>query len=149
MRYVLVIDQIRSLEWGLTTSEAIMFSFLYSVPSWAEQIHTQGQTWYFASRNKVVAELPLLTDKPDTIYKLYKSLQAKGVIEWIKFCGKDCIRLTDKAKTWNTSTSELGKKSEQTRKIFRKNSEKNPTNNYNNNNQLQVNNYKAKIKIHE
>ena len=130
MKYTINIDQVKSLEWGLTLSEAALFSFVYALPSWAEQMHIGGQTWYFGSRNKAVQEVPIITDKPDTIYRLYKSLQAKGLIEWQKFGEKDVIRLTDKAKEWNTVTDQpashktdekttLGKKSELPRKIFR------------------------------
>jgi hypothetical protein len=62
MKYTINIDQVKSLEWGLTLSEAALFSFVYALPSWAEQMHIGGQTWYFGSRNKAVlgkkSELP-------------------------------------------------------------------------------------------
>ena len=138
MKYTINIDQVKSLEWGLTLSEAALFSFVYALPSWAEQMHIGGQTWYFGSRNKAVQEVPIITDKADTIYRLYKSLQAKGLIEWQKFGEKDVIRLTDKAKEWNTVTDQaashktdekttLGKKSELPRKKIRATSENFPT----------------------
>jgi DNA-binding PadR family transcriptional regulator len=138
MKYTINIDQVKSLEWSLTLSEAALFSFVYALPSWAEQMHIGGQTWYFGSRNKAVQEVPIITDKPDTIYRLYKSLQAKGLIEWQKFGEKDVIRLTDKAKEWNTVTDQaashktdekttLGKKSELPRKKIRATSENFPT----------------------
>jgi DNA-binding PadR family transcriptional regulator len=138
MKYTINIDQVKSLEWGLTLSEAALFSFVYALPSWAEQMHIGGQTWYFGSRNKAVQEVPIVTDKADTIYRLYKSLQAKGLIEWQKFGEKDVIRLTDKAKEWNTVTDRaashktdekttLGKKSELPRKKIRATSENFPT----------------------
>ena len=85
MRYTISIDQTHSIEWGLSLSEAALFSFIYSLPAWAEQIHTKGETWFFASRNKAIDEMPIITDKSDTIYRLYKSLQSKGVIIWEKF----------------------------------------------------------------
>lgn len=134
MKYTIIIDQSKSLEWGLSLSEAAMFSFVYALPSWAEQIHVNGQTWYFGSRNKAISEMPLITDKPDTVYRLYKALQSKGLIEWQKFGDKDCLRLTDLGRTWNTINKDanpaLGKKSEATRKKIRVKAEKNPT--YNN-----------------
>ena len=132
MKYTIHIDQAKSIEWGLSLSEAAMFSFVYALPSWAEQIHVNGQTWYFGSRNKAIDEMPLITDKPDTVYRLYKTLQAKGLIEWQKFGDKDCLRLTAIGKTWNKvekadENPSLGKKSEQPRKKIRVNTEKNPT----------------------
>ena len=130
MKYTISIDQTHSIAWGLSLSEAAMFSFLYSVPAWAEQIFVDNQVWFFASRNKAIDEMPIISDKSDTVYRLYKSLQTKGVIDWKKFGEKDCIRITEKGKQWNSLNTTLGKKSEDTRKNIRKNTENNPT--YNN-----------------
>jgi len=134
MRYTISIDQIRSQEWKLTLSEAAVFDFCTRLASWAEPMLIDGQVWYFASRNKVIEELPIITQKPDTIYRIYKALDEKGAILWQKHDGKDCVQITEKGKAWNSEKNpndshELGKKSELTRKKIRINSEKNPTNN--------------------
>ena len=134
MRYTISIDQTHSIEWGLSLSEAALFSFIYSLPAWAEQIHTKGETWFFASRNKAIDEMPIITDKSDTIYRLYKSLQLKGIIRWEKFGEKDCIMITEKGKNWNSSKTDLGNKSDLTRKNIRNKSENNPTYNSTKNN---------------
>ena len=134
MRYTISIDQTHSIEWNLSLSEAALFSFIYSLPSWAEQIHVNGQTWFFASRNKAIDEMPIITDKADTIYRLYKSLQSKGIIDWQKFGEKDCILITEKGKNWNSSKTDLGNKSESTRKKIRLKAEINPTYNSTKNN---------------
>ena len=130
MKYTISIDQTHSIAWGLSLSEAAMFSFLYSVPAWAEQIFVDNQVWFFASRNKAIDEMPIITDKSDTVYRLYKSLQSKGVIDWKKFGEKDCIRITEKGKQWNSLNTTVGNKSEDARKNIRKKTENNPT--YNN-----------------
>lgn len=131
MTYTIQIDQSHSIEWGLNLSEATLFSFCYNLPAWAETAIINNQVWYFASRNKAIEEMPLITDKPDTIYRLYKSLEAKGVIEWQKIGAKDYIQITAKGACWNSDKkTELGKFSEQTRKKIRNTSENFPT--YNN-----------------
>ena len=140
MRYTISIDQTHSIEWGLSLSEAALFSFIYSLPAWAEQIHVNGQTWFFASRNKAIDEMPIITDKADTIYRLYKSLQQKNIIEWQKFGEKDCIKITEKGKQWNSLNTTLGNKSESTRKNIRNKAEKNPTYNSTKNNSTIDNN---------
>lgn len=98
-----------------------------------------GQIFYHASRNKVMEELPMLTDKSDTIYRIFRHLAAdeRALIQYEKVGRKDLIRLTDRGKKWNSEKNpssadnsenfptELGKKSEN-------NSEKNPTNKYTN-----------------
>jgi hypothetical protein len=134
MKYTISIDQTHSIAWGLSLSEAAMFSFLYSVPSWAEQIFVDNQVWFFASRNKAIDEMPIISDKPDTVYRLYKSLQTKGVIDWKKFGEKDCIRITEKGKQWNSLNTTVGNKSDDTRKNIRKKTENNPTYNSTKNN---------------
>lgn len=130
MKYTSCIDNVRAVEWGLNLQEAYAFSFCYSLPSWAETLIIGGEVWYFGSRNKAMEEIPLLTDKPDTVYRHYKALAHKGIIEWKKVDGKDCIRITAKGKQWNTSeiNPQLGNKSESTRKNIRIHSEINPTN---------------------
>ena len=135
MKYSINIDQINSIEWGFNLSEAAVFAYLFNVPTWADPILIGGKMFYFAARQKTCQDVPLISDKPDTIYRIYKSLHEKGVINYLKWMGKDCMRITEKGKGWNSeknpsSTIELGKKSDETRKIFRINSEKNPT--YNN-----------------
>lgn len=132
MRYTLSIDQPRALEWGLNLPEAHVFAFCYSVPSWADKVVIGGEVYYFASRNKAVEEIQLVTDKPDTIYRHYKALARKGLIRWKKIDGKDCIQLTDKAKDWNTRLGNISEHSENypngLGNISESNSENFPTN---------------------
>lgn len=132
MKYSINIDQVNSLAWDLNLSEAAVFTYLFNVPTWADPVLIDGKTFYFAARQKTCQDVPLISNKPDTIYRIYKSLAEKGVIEYLKHMGKDCMKITEKGKGWNSeknpsSTVELGKKSESTRKIFRKDSEINPT----------------------
>lgn len=132
MKYSINIDQINSLAWDLNLSEAAVFTYLFNVPTWADPVLIDGKTFYFAARQKTCQDVPLISDKPDTIYRIYKSLAEKGVIEYLKHMGKDCMKITEKGKGWNSEKNpsnvvELGKKSESTRKIFRKDSEINPT----------------------
>lgn len=121
------------MQWGLNLPEAALFSFCYDLPSWAEHIIVNGEVFCHASKNKAIEELPILTDKPDTVYRLYKSLEEKGLIEYSKQQRKDLIRVTEKGKAWNRKNSEknpsletnseknpskLGKKSEQNSENF-------------------------------
>lgn len=133
MKYTMFIDQIHSIEWGLNLQEAAIFNFLYSVPTWAEAKLIDGKLFYHASRNKAIQDYPIVSEKPDTIYRIYRRLQSAGVIEWMKDGLKDMILITDKGKQWNSSEKnptfiqELGKKSDQTRKKIRNSSENFPT----------------------
>lgn len=105
MKYSTVIDNIKAIEWGLNIQEAYLFAWIYTVPSWAGRVTIEDLDFYFASKTKAIEDLPLLTDKIDTVYRYYKSLQEKGLILIMKVDNKDCISLTDKAKTWNPANS--------------------------------------------
>ena len=146
MKFTITINQVRALEWGLSFQQAGLFAFLYECPSWSNPVKTDDGIFFAVSKAKIIEEVPLLTDKPDTIYRILKSLVAAGVIDLSSTPKITLFRLTDKGKTWNkktdgseiyptpsentenkgVSTSEknltyLGKKSEQ-------GSEKSPTN---------------------
>ena len=151
MKYNININQKKSVEWELSTSEAIVFSWIYSLPSWSNSITYNNEAYYFGSRNKACEELPIVTSKFDTMYRIFKSLSDKSLISIISLEKKDYIALTDKGREWydgiiSTIGSKnleenseknpcLGKKSKETRKKIRINSEKNPIyNNISNNN---------------
>lgn len=133
MRFYTNINNVKANEWGLNIQQAYLFAWFYELPSWADKVILGTETFYFASKNKALAELPLLTDKVDTIYRYYKQIEQHGLVVIKKIDGRDYISLTEKGKTWNGTKSEyseknpteIGKKSEN-------HSEKNPTNNINN-----------------
>lgn len=115
MKYFPIFNQTKALDWGLNVSEALVFDYLYELPSWANSIVLYGNMYYFAAREKVCEELPIVTQKPDTMYRIFKSLQDKGLIEIYKLNKVDFVRLLEPAKRWR----EHGK--------FSDNSEKNPS----------------------
>lgn len=132
MRYSSYINNTKTSEWGLNLSQAYLFSLLADVGQWAAETIIDGKVYYWVSRNKIIEELPALTDKPDTVYRLLKQLSDAGLIDYTKQGAKDLVKLTSKGKEWNTVETrknirgsekypnELGKKSENY-------SEKNPT----------------------
>lgn len=136
MKYSIIINQKRALEWELTTSEAVVFSWIYELASWAEKLIYDNKTYYFSNRTKACEELPIVSDKPDTMYRIFKSLEKKGLISMVSINKKDYIALTEKGKLWHYDDElpNYGKKSEESRKEIRENSENFPTDKYNNNN---------------
>lgn len=155
MKYYININQKYAVEHGLNTSEAIVFAWLYELPSWAKSVLIDNKTYYFASENKAAEEMPLISDKKDTFYRLYRSLAKKGLIEMLKIGKATYIAITDLGKGWYLSesnqkndnsehlnnypnsenNSDFAGNSEESRKILQNNSETAPTNNiYKNNN---------------
>lgn len=152
MRFSTYINNQKAIEWGLNANQAALFDLLNQASSWAEEVIVDGVVYYWVSRHKVIEELPLFYKTGDTVYRHFSELNEKGLIVYLKqgkHGDKDLIRLTEKGKSWNefkleqirdnsetnpNKQTELGNKSEITRKQIRDNSEINPTNNNTNNN---------------
>lgn len=140
MKFTITINQVRALEWGLNSQQALLFAFMYECPSWTNPVKTDDGIYFAISKAKIIEELPLLTDRPDTAYRLLRALDQAGVIELSSTSRITLFRLTNKGKTWNKKTdgseiypSEVGEKSDLGRKNIRGGSEKSPTNKDTNN----------------
>lgn len=127
MQYTVTINQSKALEWGLNSQQAMLFAFVYGVPSWADAVTRDGEVFYALAKSKIVEELPLLTDKPDTAYRMLKALQDKGLIVLASTNFITLVRLTAKAKAWNKKEDGSEKYPNQGRKNIRGGSEKNPS----------------------
>lgn len=131
MQFTITINQVKALEWGLNSQQALLFSFVYECPSWARPIKTDKGIFFALSKGKIVEELPLLTDKSDTAYRLLKGLETAGLIELSHTANISLFRLTEKAKEWNRKLdgSEKYPTSEvcEGRKKIRSTSEKSPS----------------------
>lgn len=141
MKYSIYINQIKMQEWELTFNEASVLDWLISFVGTSEKIIIGTEIFFHASRNLAVKEIPAVSTKADTIYRLYINLKNKGLINYEKIGNKDCIQLLPKAKKWHISElgnksewseanpSWFGNQSEETRKPIRNVSEELPTNN--------------------
>lgn len=101
MQFTVTINQAKALEWGLNSQQALLFAFVYGCPSWAKAMKTDDGIFFALSKAKIVEELPLLTDKPDTAYRMLKALEEAGLIELSSTSNITLFRLTEKAAEWN------------------------------------------------
>lgn len=101
MQYTIKINQLRALQWGLNFQQAGLFAFLYECPSWCQQIDIDGNVYTFVARTMVCEQMPLLTDKPDTVYRLLRVLRDKGLVDHIKQGKRDLVAITELGRTWN------------------------------------------------
>ncbi|HCL3802838.1 TPA: phage replication protein [Pseudomonas aeruginosa] len=140
MQFTITINQAKALEWGLNAQQALLFAFVYECPSWARLVQTPAGDFYALSKAKILEELPLLTDKPDTAYRLLKQIAAAGVIDLSSTATITLVRLTAKGQEWNRKLdgsekyptqvgekSEVGNSSEVGEKSDAGRSEKSPT----------------------
>jgi len=149
MRYSTTINNLKATEWGLTIQQAYLFSWFYELPSWANKVMIENEIFYFASKNKAVEELPILTDKTDTMYRYYRQLEDLGLVLIKKIDGKDYIALTAKAKEWNFSKSEYSENNPSiVGNLSENNSDLNPIyNNINTNKNIKDSIEKRKLKF--
>lgn len=133
MIFTVYFNQQRMVEWGLNANQAALVSLLNQVHTWAELSMIDGKPYFWVSRQRVTEELPGFFAKADTVYRAFRALVEKGLIEYVKHGDRDMILLTPKIKLWNIQPTEaeseknptLGNKSE-TRKNLRESSEINP-----------------------
>ncbi len=101
MQFTITINQVKALEWGLNSQQALLFAFIYGCPSWTKPVTTDDGVFFALSKAKIVEELPLLTDKPDTAYRMLKALDEAGLIQLSSTSNITLFRLTAKAAEWN------------------------------------------------
>lgn len=104
------IDLERSNEWGLTLPESYLFSVLATLPSWSKNILIEGEAYYPAPLESVRDCIPLVSDKVDTFYRIFKSLSEKNIIKIRRIKNIQFIQLTDKGSQWDASFGMIGGK---------------------------------------
>ena len=117
MRYTLYVNQSQALEYGLNINQALILQLIGECHSWASPEIIDNEVYYWTARQMIADELKILDLKPDTVYRHLKVLAEKGLIEYKKSNKKDCVKLTQKGKSYY-----VGNKSEKV-----ENSEMNPT----------------------
>lgn len=127
MRRFSNIDNEFVMKHELTLSEAYVLEWMLNLVGWADRLIINQQIYFFASKNKAVQDLPMVTKKTDTMYRHYKKLESKKLIKNNKLNGKDYIQILPLCSTWNqirpsdSKPNESGFKSES-------DTESNPTN---------------------
>ncbi|SHO54384.1 hypothetical protein [Vibrio quintilis] len=101
MRFSLFINQAKSIEWELNFQQAALFSCLYELQSWGRYELIDGHPYYWAGKNKIIEEIPLVFEKPDTLKRHMIALENKGLIERKQLKNMPFVRITEKGKAWN------------------------------------------------
>lgn len=101
MKYTLLVNQQKALELGISNiNQAHILDLLMSCSTWAEVVLVDGEVYYWVARQRICEELPILGIKPDTAYRHLKKLADLGLIEYRKSGKRDCIRVTEKGKSY-------------------------------------------------
>ncbi|WP_313596510.1 helix-turn-helix transcriptional regulator [Psychrobacter sanguinis] len=128
MRYTSSINNVKCVEWGVNLAQGQLIDLINQAPSWAKPHIVDNELYFWVSRNKVIEEIPVAYQKPDTVYRAIKDLASKGIIDHIKQGRKDLVRLTEKGMTWNVKDTTQGDAKLGNKSDFKGgNSEINPT----------------------
>lgn len=101
MRLFITLDMACINEWGLNLQEAVVFCWLNDLPRWAKSINSENQPYYMASYTKAIQDLPVITDKKNTMYRIYKSLQDKGLLDIRMYEQHPYVAISQEGKQWN------------------------------------------------
>ncbi len=108
LKFTLVINQKQALDLGITNvNQAHILDLLMSCSTWASSEVIDDQVYFWVARQRICDELPILNIKPDTAWRHLKKLDELGLIDYQKKGKKDCLRLTEKGKSYY-----IGNKSE-------------------------------------
>lgn len=88
MQLTIAINQAAALDWGLNAQQALLLAFIERKAGRRESVDI--------NKHEIVRELPILTDKPDTGYRLLKQLEAAGVLRLESCPGSTVARLTQR-----------------------------------------------------
>ena len=128
MRYTSSINNVKCVEWGINLAQGQLIDLINQASSWAKPHIVDNELYFWVSRNKVIEEIPVAYQKPDTVYRAIKDLASKGIIDHIKQGRKDLVRLTEKGMTWNVKGTTQGDAKLGNKSDFKGgNSEINPT----------------------
>lgn len=90
MQCTISINQAEALEWGINSQQAILLAFIREIS------RSHSNRTISLGKHDIVRELPLLTDKPDTAYRLLKQLESAGILELENQPATTVVRFTDK-----------------------------------------------------
>lgn len=127
MRYTHSINAVKCLEWDINLAQGALIDLINQASSWAKPHVIDDEVYYWISRNKIIDEIPVAYSKADTVYRSIKSLAEKGIINHIKSGKRDLINLTEKGKSWNVKSTDIGDAKLGNKSELAENSEINPS----------------------
>jgi len=134
------------MEWWLNLQQWAVLSIFTTLSTWAEWKVIDSEIYYYFSAKKIIEEIPMITDKKDTILKIVKTLKDKKLIEHIIHKNKWYYRISPLWKTYisdkNNNLSGIENNPHKYRNKSIPSVEINPHNNNTSNNTTQDNNSK-------
>lgn len=95
------IDNVFIYKHKLSLQEGCLLAWVLKLSSWSTIDVIDDEMFYFADKSKACIDIPVLTEKIDTMYRYYKRLETKGFIKLTKRHGQDFIKILPKCDSWN------------------------------------------------
>lgn len=91
-------------KWDISLFQAIVFSAVWDAHAWATIFIINEVPFYWLDKSKVCDDFPTVgrggAPKPDSVYKAFKALASKGLIEYLNIDGRDLVRVDEAGKDW-------------------------------------------------
>ena len=111
MEYSISVNQVKSVEWGLSMGESLLFSYLVTVGSWAKCLPDSPE-FKWISNSKLAEELPLVCAHQGSARRHMASLEIKGLLNRIVVANKSYFKITQKGLGWRSATLSGDQKAE-------------------------------------
>lgn len=93
-RETFTVCQPKAIEWGLNIPHAFLFGYLYQAQE------SRGLPTFIIAIQEIADAAPMVSEKPDTILRMLKSLKRSGLIALTHGSGLAVISITDKGLEW-------------------------------------------------
>ena len=96
MRYNITVNQVKALEWELSHSQALTFTLMVSLSSWASGIDIDGEIYYYCSAGLLAKEVPFISKSKSTFLGIIKVYKEKGLVDWKLINNRSYYKLSAK-----------------------------------------------------
>ena len=100
MKYNLHINQVKCQEWWLNIQQWILMWLFTQLSTWAEWKEIDWNIYYYFSANKIIQEVPIITNNKRTILTIIKWLKDKELLDHIIINNKWYYKISDMWKSY-------------------------------------------------
>ena len=89
MQHTLIVDQLKSMEWGLSLSQAVVFDYIVKAPLRADVTTIDGVARWRFDVSKMLLDLPMISNKKNTFQIIIQGLMKLDLLDRLVIGGRD------------------------------------------------------------